>query len=57
MLLRAPYEDVQLQATPHHTKFSSEVSESQTYPLEVDDINRLLGSKVINLRLFLFQHK
>jgi len=57
MFLRAPYDEVEVRPSPHYTKFTSDISESQVYPLEVSDVNKMLGSKVINLRLFMFQHK
>ncbi|XP_076824462.1 zinc finger TRAF-type-containing protein 1-A-like isoform X2 [Clavelina lepadiformis] len=57
LLLRAPYDDVIIEAKPCYTRFTSDITESTLEPLKTRDVNRLLGSKVINIRLFMFQHK
>uniref|UniRef100_H2YQ04 RING-type domain-containing protein n=1 Tax=Ciona savignyi TaxID=51511 RepID=H2YQ04_CIOSA len=57
LLLRAPYDDVHIKPKPFYTRFTSEVTETSVQSIETDYTNRLLGLKVINLRLFMFQHK
>ncbi|XP_039268229.1 zinc finger TRAF-type-containing protein 1-A-like [Styela clava] len=57
LLVRAPFEETHIDPEPVFHRFTTSETESELRPISVADANRLLGSRVINLRLFLFYNK
>nr|CAB3235372.1 zinc finger protein (TRAF/RING)-4 [Phallusia mammillata] len=57
LLLKAPYEKINVTPKLFHATFASDRSECEQQLLETDDVNRMLGSKYLNVRLFMFHQK
>jgi hypothetical protein len=57
LLLRAPYDDIDIKPQTFYNRFTPDVLESPDQPIDTDDTNRLLGAKAISLRLFMFMYQ
>lgn len=58
MMIRSPFGDLSVNPTLHYHEFSADALESEFYELAfVDNLeaNKMLASKIINLRLMMFQ--
>jgi len=55
LVLRAPFDDVDITPKLYRAHFTPEISDTEQISVEIENVNRMLGSKFVNVRLFMFQ--